>query len=220
MISQDQRLARRPRTPDPCVVRRLAILTHRVMAPNQLTRRGALLSVLLSAGCVDESRETITPESLVGCYALARRDSPSVSVRNWMPDTLMLNTTAPRYPKFGSDSFPYVLRSRSHRPDAGRDTLQVDSGAAVPYPPDWERTFVVKVWRLAPDNEVFAVLYQNMGASWDYRFRIRGDSMVGTAKYYDDGPITFDIPLVARRVKCPVRIAKPSAAAGEAHPAA
>ncbi len=166
---RDESLARRPRTPDPCVVRRLAVLTRKVMPPKiQLIRSGALLSVLLSARCVDVAREAITPERLVGCYALARRDSPSVSVRNWMPDTLMLDTAAPRYPKFGSDSFPYVLRPRSRRPDAGTDTLQVDSVTPVPYPPDWERTFVVKVWRLAPDNhEVFAVLYQNMGASWD-----------------------------------------------------
>lgn len=166
----------------------------------------AALGACARSGGVADSRVGSEPSSTAGCYALIRRDSPDVSVRMEMPDTVMLDTAIDRTPDGDPrPRFPYILRAIARRPGAMADSLRLDSATVVPWPPDWDELYVVSAWRFAAPDSVSALLHQNMAESWHLRFRAAGDSLIGGAEYYDDTEVKFTIPLVARRVACAAR---------------
>jgi len=175
--------------------------------PSRSARYPALAASLLTlAACGSAPGRSATLQGTSGCYALARRDSPSVSLRLLMPETIELDTATHRNPDGRPyPRYPHVLHPLGERPGTDQDALQLDSAAAPPMPSAWERAYVLKVWRFTPPDSVAALLHQNMDASWELRFRAIGDSLTGTATYYDDGPDTFTLPLVAHRVDCPPR---------------
>ena len=168
-------------------------------------RAGLLLALTLPGAC-----EWPTPErdvaSIAGCYAFARADSPWVTLQDLMPDTLMFDTLTKRTDDGRPYSgYPHVLRPLSQRPGAWGDSIEVETGPPLPWPPDWERAFVLSAWAFAPPDSVRAMLHENMGPSWLLELEAAGDSLKGLARYYDDTDQTFDVPLVGWRIPCLAR---------------
>lgn len=163
----------------------------------------SLAAAVLLADCRGAEARDVDEGRLAGCYALARLDSPRVPLGTLMPDTVMLDSAVQRNDRGEPNPrFPRLLRIVSHRPGAGRTQLDLGEGATAPWPPDWERAFAFTGWGFVRPDSVSANLHQNMGASWNLRFRAVGGSLVGRAEYYDDSPATRSIAIAARRVPC------------------
>lgn len=161
------------------------------------------LCAAMATACADAPPRNAAGIAGVGCYALVRRDSPAVSLARLMPDTVELDSAARLNPDGRPNArWPLKLHPVSHRRDIRIDTIITQNGPMLSPEPDWDRNFVLMGWRFTPPRRVDAVLHQNMGPSWNLHFRIRDGDLLGRAEYYDDGPLTFSIPLIGKPVAC------------------
>lgn len=170
----------------------------------------ATLAAAVASSLAACRSEPLSVRTLAGCWAFERRDGDVRPLGAEMPDTLELSATQ----KLNPDGRPYpgfpqrvVIRSRN--PEAGGDTLQLDSVHAVPWPVDWPNHYALTVWRFAPPDSVGVMLHANMDASWMLLLHPSGrrsgaDSLVGYAEYYSDVIVEHPrrIPLVARPTPC------------------
>jgi hypothetical protein len=182
-----------------------------------LTFRCRLL--LLTAACgagvaaCGDQRQTLSAETVAGCYALVRRDGGTYPLGLQMPDTLQLSATM----RPGPDGephpkFPLALEVIAQGPRAGRDSLRLDASHVVPWPPPWPGYYSMTGWRFAALDSVAIILHANMNNSWELQLRVAGDSLFGSAAEYSDvveGHPT--IPIAGHRIVCSATAAQRAA---------
>ena len=170
------------------------------MASNGNLGFATMLAALLA--CVPE-RVAQDPASLAGCYAFEPETLLAEPLGHQMPDTMFFDSATYLNPDGRTN--PLVERRLevvATRPNAGIDSLRLDSANVVPWPPGWDY-YALTGWSFVAPDSVKALLHANMNESWRLLLRARRDSLVGVAQRYSDylsGHPT--IPVRAHRIAC------------------
>lgn len=142
----------------------------------------------------------LTPEDVVGCYALHwRADDPQFAERR-APDSVYL--TARRACAECADEVPgkeYAVLPAANAPDTA-----TESGDGQILRPPWQMAYDRRWWK--QDGDSLVVHFAGTMERWVLRLRFEGDTLRGEGDWSSDGG---ELPLVglnAVRFECPASV--------------